>query len=292
MEKTLVRLKNREGKQISLPEIQAAFAAAAEVAMKKIFTCLEEKRVLAFALTSLVALTVLAATAVYHVGVSEDDNFYVAEQTTETDFSSSGQDVAFVQGEPEVMETMNQDEGVPNAEEVGNRALVNEENPVPETILSEPDPIPVQAEQVAAMNLTYDGSAKMSWPVESRNILMEYSMDSTVYHATLNQYKVSRGILIQEEPGNPVFAPADCLVTEVGSNEEIGNYVVVKLGENYSATLGNLAGITVAPNQYILQGTVVGTLAEPTKYYVVEGPNLYFEVTNTGNAVDPLAYLE
>lgn len=260
--------------------------------MKKIFTCLEEKRILVFGLTSFVALTVLATVAIYQVKTSDEDNFYVAEQTKETDISDDGQDVAAVQGEPEAVGTMDLNEEIPNADEVGNQALVNEEIQTLETIPPVTDPVPVQAEQVAAMNLTYDGSVKMSWPVESRNVLMEYSMDSTVYHATLNQYKVSRGILIQEEPGNPVFAPADCLVTEVGSNEEIGNYVVVKLGENYSATLGNLAGITVAPNQYILQGTVVGTLAEPTKYYVVEGPNLYFEVTNTGNAVDPLAYLE
>lgn len=256
--------------------------------MKKIFTCLEDKRVLVFALTSLVALTVMAAVAVYQIRIAEEDTFYVAEHTSE-----SGQDVAVVQGNSDVPEKIYQDDGVPNAEEVGNQALVNEEQSSMAEIVPEMTAqMPVQAEQVVSMNLTYDGSAKMSWPMESRTILMEYSMDSTVYHATLNQYKVSKGILIQGEPGSPVFAPADCLVTEVGSNEEIGNYVVVKLGENYSATLGNLSGITVAPNQYILQGTVVGTLAEPTKYYVVEGPNLYFEVRNTGNAVDPLTYLD
>ncbi len=263
-------------------EIQTALAAAAEVTMKRLFTCLEEKRVLVFALTSFVALTVLAAVAVYQVRMAEKDKFYVAQQTNETDFSL-GEDVAVVQGEADVQDVYQ--ENVPNAEEVGNQALVNDIPPVTE-------PIPVQAEQVASMNLVYDGSAKMSWPVESRTLLMEYSMDSTVYHATLNQYKVSRGILIQEEPGNPVFAPSDCLVLEIGSNEEIGNYVVLKLGENYQVKLGNLSDITVAANQYILQGTVVGTLSEPTKYYVTEGPNLYFEVTHQGNAVNPLAYLE
>ncbi len=256
--------------------------------MKKLFTCLEEKRILVFGLTSLAALTVLAAIAVYQVRESEKNQFFVAEQTTEYDLTE-GQDVAAVQGEPQV-QTTDPKENIPNADEVGNQVLVSEDESM--SVPPVTDPVPVQAEQVASMNLIYDGSAKMSWPVESRNILMEYSMNGTVYHATLNQYKVSRGILIQEEPGNPVFAPADCLVTEVGVNEEIGNYIVLKLGEDYSVKLGSLSDITVTPDQYILQGTVVGTLAEPTKYYVTEGPNLYFEVTNQGNAVDPLAYLE
>ena len=142
------------------------------------------------------------------------------------------------------------------------------------------------------MNLTYDGTAKLSWPVEGREILMDYSMDSTVYYATLNQYKVSKGILIQAEPGSAVLAPANGLVTQVGTNEEIGNYIELKLGENYSVILGNLTDITVSQDQYILQGTVLGNLAEPTKYYVVEGPNLYLEMRNGTEPVDPLVHLE
>lgn len=34
----------------------------------------------------------------------------------------------------------------------------------------------------------------------------------------------------------------------------------------------------MAEGDYVLKGTVLGGLAEPTKYYVTEGPNLYFEL--------------
>ena len=258
--------------------------------MKRLLTCLEDKRVLTVSLVGLVAVTILAVVSAWQIQTKPESG-YEAAGTTED--GSSEMEVA-VNQDPAALYPSASDE-IPNAEEVGNQILVNEETqevPVTETVQEPVDSVAVQVDPAAAVNLNYDGTEKLAWPVDSRNILMDYSMDSTVYYATLNQYKVSRGILIQSEPGNAVFAPANSLVTEVGTNEEIGNYVVLKLSDTYSATLGNLQGITVTPNQYILQGTVLGTLAQPTKYYVVEGPNLYFEVQCNAQPVDPLGCLE
>lgn len=279
--------------------------------MKRLVTCLEEKRILVFALMSLAALTVLAAVSIYQIrtaGTKEevsasvpadgsaedsDQNNVAAQQDgtaqqndSLTDGSNGGQDVADA-NIPQ--ENGFSDEEVPNAQEIGNQTLVNEgtQAPVPAE-----ESVAVAADPVAAMNLTYDGTYKLSWPVAGREILRDYSMDSTVYYATLNQYKVSKGILIQEQPGSAVMAPANGLVTEVGTNEEIGNYVVLRLGENYSMLLGNLTEPAVSENQYILQGTVLGQLAEPTKYYSVEGPSLYLELRNGDEPVDPIAYLD
>ena len=41
-----------------------------------------------------------------------------------------------------------------------------------------------------------------------------------------------------------------------------------------------------------VEGEVIGNVSEPTKYYSVEGPNLYFAVKKDGNPVDPFEYLE
>ena len=43
---------------------------------------------------------------------------------------------------------------------------------------------------------------------------------------------------------------------------------------------------------YKRQGSLLGYVAEPTKYYSVEGSNVYFEMTHEGTPVDPLDYLE
>ncbi|MFR5832000.1 MAG: peptidoglycan DD-metalloendopeptidase family protein, partial [Lachnospiraceae bacterium] len=72
----------------------------------------------------------------------------------------------------------------------------------------------------------------------------------------------------------------------------IGTYLCVTLGDEYQAIIGNMDNVSVAEGDYVLKGTVLGGLAEPTKYYVTEGPNLYFELQKNGEPVDPLDYLE
>ena len=131
----------------------------------------------------------------------------------------------------------------------------------------------------------------MQWPIQG-NVLMDFSMDHTVYYATLDQYKVSPAVLLQGEPGTPVLAPANAQVASVGEDEEIGTFVTLDLGNGYQAKLGNLTDVAVAEGQYVEAGTAIANLAEPTKYYTVEGPNLYFEVTSGETPVDPFLYLQ
>ena len=55
---------------------------------------------------------------------------------------------------------------------------------------------------------------------------------------------------------------------------------------------GQMENIALSPGDYAEAGAVMGTVAAPTKYYVVEGPNLYFEVLKDGEPVDPTNYME
>lgn len=142
-----------------------------------------------------------------------------------------------------------------------------------------------------AVVLSFGESGQLTWPIAG-SIIREYSMDHTIYHATLEQYKVSPGILIQGEPGEMVVAPAIGQVTETGYNEEIGNYVVLYLGNGYEAVIGQLDAVSVAQSQYVTAGTPLGVVAQPTKYSTVEGPNVYFRLNKDGAAVDPVDFLE
>ncbi|MCD8011280.1 MAG: M23 family metallopeptidase [Lachnospiraceae bacterium] len=139
--------------------------------------------------------------------------------------------------------------------------------------------------------LSFSEADSLSWPVEGE-VLREFSMDTTVYYSTLDAYKVSPSILIQGEPEGTVRAAADSIVTEIGTDEEIGNYVVMDLGGKYELTHGQLEEITVSENQLVDEGDAIAVLAEPTKYYSLEGCNLYFMMTQDGVAVDPLDYLQ
>lgn len=142
-----------------------------------------------------------------------------------------------------------------------------------------------------ALVLDFADSSKMVWPVRG-NVLLDYSMDSTIYFPTLDQYKCNPGLVIQGEVSSPVSAPANARVTGVGTNEEIGNYLTLDLGNGYSAVCGQLKEVAVTEGEYLEKGQLMGYVAEPTKYYTVEGSNVFFELKQGDQAVDPLDYLE
>ena len=139
--------------------------------------------------------------------------------------------------------------------------------------------------------LDFADTDRLSWPVNG-NIVLGYSMDTTTYFPTLDQYKVNPANVIQSEVSTPVTAPADARVVSVGTNEEIGNYVNLDLGNGYTAVCGQLKEIPVVENEYVRRGDLLGYVAEPTKYYTVEGTNVFFEFLKDGIPVDALDFLE
>lgn len=155
-----------------------------------------------------------------------------------------------------------------------------------------------QAAQVGAgqdaaipLVLNFSDTSKITWPVMG-NILLDYSMDTTIYFPTLAQYQCNPGVVIQAEVSQPVETPANARVEAIGVNEEIGNFVVLDFGNDYLATCGQLKEIQVVENEYLEAGRILGYVAEPTKYYSVEGSNVYFELRHNGEAIDPVEYFE
>lgn len=133
--------------------------------------------------------------------------------------------------------------------------------------------------------------SNLTWPVQGE-VLMEYSMESPVYFKTLEQYGYSQGLVIQAERGQPVYASADGTVKSVSYTDEYGWTVTVDLGDGYEATYGQLADITVSEGDNIVTGAVIAEVAVPSKFYSLEGDNLYFSLKQNENTVDPLDYLE
>ena len=148
-----------------------------------------------------------------------------------------------------------------------------------------------QAVDVEPMNLSFYEDSTLAWPVEG-NVILDYSMDSTVYFATLEQYKYNPAILIQSEVNTPVFAATDGIVTEISSDEEIGNYVVMELGNDYTLQYGQLKALEVSVGEEVNTGDIIGYISEPSKYFVTEGSHLYLKMMNGETSVDPLDYIQ
>lgn len=148
----------------------------------------------------------------------------------------------------------------------------------------------VLANQIENANLNFSKKAKMSWPVEGE-VIMDFNMDQTVYHPTLKEYKCSKGVAIQSEEGKEVTSPTRCVISEIGEDEEIGNYVKLALGNDYVLKIGQLENISVEVGETLEEGDTIACTAKPTHYYSVEGNNVYMELTKGNELQDPLDYL-
>lgn len=119
------------------------------------------------------------------------------------------------------------------------------------------------------------------------DVLIPYSMEGTVYFATLDQYKYNPAIIYAAQEGSAVTACAEGKVVKVYEDAEIGKAVTLDLGDGYQITYGQLQDVKVQENNYVNAGDTIGSVAAPTKYYSVEGCNLYFEMTKDGAPVNP-----
>lgn len=138
--------------------------------------------------------------------------------------------------------------------------------------------------------LTFGDGDTLVWPVVG-NVLVNYSMDKTIYFPTLQQYKYNPAIIIAAKEGDLITAAAAGKVTDIFEDAQIGNAVTMELGGGYEVTYGQLTNILVSEGSYVAMGDIIGEVAAPTKYFSVEGANVYFKLTKDGDPVNPMSKL-
>ncbi len=141
------------------------------------------------------------------------------------------------------------------------------------------------------VNVWFDENTTLDWPA-SGAVLIDYSMDKTVYFPTLEQYKYNPALIVGGEVGEMIGAAQEGIVSSIEQDAQTGLTVTVDMGNGYSAVYGQLKEVPVEIGAYVNKGQTLGHLSEPTKYYSVEGANLYFELLKDGTPVNPLDYME
>lgn len=166
------------------------------------------------------------------------------------------------------------------------------ENESAEVAEDEPEADTEEAEMAGnVLNAGYSSENVMSWPVRGE-VIMDYSMDKTIYYPTLQEYKCNPSILIQSEEGTDVAAAFSGTVADVYHDAQLGTVVEMSLGNGYEAYYGQLKNVDVAVGDTVRQGQIIGTVSTPTRFYSIEGSHLNFRVTRDGEPVDPLDYLD
>ncbi len=105
--------------------------------------------------------------------------------------------------------------------------------------------VDVVADGSIVTGYSYDGQQSLAWPLTG-NIIIPYSMDTTVYFTTLGSYKCNPGMLIAGDEGEDVVAAYDGYVESVVEDKEHGTTVNISMGNGYVASYCQLMNLTVA----------------------------------------------
>lgn len=160
---------------------------------------------------------------------------------------------------------------------------------LPEEDLVEEDAFNLFAQEEES--LSFSEEEHLLWPVVG-NVLINYSMDKPVYFSTLEQYKFHPAIVIQAKEGQNIMAAAKGRVTKIEKTEELGNVITMDIGSDYEISYGQLDNIQVKEGDLVEKGAYIADVAAPTKYYSVEGINLYFSLKKNGMPVNPMMKLQ
>ncbi len=149
------------------------------------------------------------------------------------------------------------------------------------------DEEPVTKEDSQAANTAADGSTE--------NRMDTWETDSTQTAGTAMNLNFGEGynpaMIISGAVNDNVIAAAPGLVKSIDNFAQTGITVTLDMGNGYECMYGQLKEVQVKVGDYLEAGNVIGYLEIPTKYYSLEGCNLYFEMLKDGQPVNPMDYL-
>ncbi len=117
------------------------------------------------------------------------------------------------------------------------------------------------------------------WPLTRRGFITRGFTDEPTFHP---------GVDIAVPENTAVRTTASGVVSELGWDNDYGNYVEVQHGEEYTTIYGHNTRLIVSRGQWVKKGDIIafsGSTGRST------APHLHYEVRRRGVAVDPQPYL-
>ena len=130
------------------------------------------------------------------------------------------------------------------------------------------------------------------WPV-SGSVERPHSVDALLYDTTMGDWRTHDGIDIKADAGTQVLAASSGTVLSVADDDLMGTTVVIAHDGGYETTYSNLQSVpTVAPEQYVSAGQVIGAVGTTSLAEASMSPHLHFSVTKDGEIIDPQEFLK
>ena len=120
-----------------------------------------------------------------------------------------------------------------------------------------------------------------------------FSMTELLYDTTMADWRTHDGIDIKADAGTQVLAASSGTVLSVADDDLMGTTVVIAHDGGYETTYSNLQSVpTVAPEQYVSAGQVIGAVGTTSLAEASMSPHLHFSVTKDGEIIAPQAFLK
>ena len=121
-----------------------------------------------------------------------------------------------------------------------------------------------------------------------------FSNDTLVYNATLNQWSTHEAYDVAAEVGTEVKCVYDGTVKSVTTSVLRGTEVVIEHRDGLTSVYSLLGSdVSVAVDQQVKKGDVIGKIAESGTFEKHKGPHLHYELLNAaGDKIDPVQYFE
>lgn len=125
-------------------------------------------------------------------------------------------------------------------------------------------------------------------PVQFRRISSSFARAR--FHPILGISRRHEGTDYAADPGTPVMAAGDGVVTRAGWGGGYGNLIEIRHRNGIVTRYGHLRAFArkIRAGSRVAQGEVIGYVGSTG---LATGPHLHFEVRLSGNPVDPAAYL-
>ena len=200
-------------------------------------------------------------------------NQNVVEESEDLIFSSNPFETDYVEEEENQVAEVDTN---PNIEPKEPETIEDEDNLKEETTVG----------NITEETLHFNPENGLIWPIEG-TVLLDYSMESTIFFPTLQQYQYNPAMVISGKVNQKVYFIAKGKITDISTNEETGCTVTQDIGDGYLAVYGQLKELNYEVGDMVESGQVVGYVSEPTKYYSTEGSNIYFQILKDGEPIDP-----
>ncbi len=127
-------------------------------------------------------------------------------------------------------------------------------------------------------------------PIQSGEVIKDYTMDTLVWCNTLKQYQVHDGIDYKGEENADVNAVYDGVVKSVTYDVLNGHKVTIEHEDGLVTEYSSLSEPIVVEGQKVYKGTKLATISNSATKEMSDGAHLHFKVTKDGEVVSPYDY--